>query len=277
MKLEKQVKLLFIALTLIAFAWVALAPVVFASENCRQGHEQCGHNDEPGDNTELENEQAQSQGQEQSQGQSQGQDQSQEQTATANNSGNNQSVHYSYPRQVPNLYLNQSGNIVNCARIFGFGGANTKGSFMFGIPAGRQRDCDIWLAVNEAQENGHVALSYAFMCEIKHIKDVWGKDRCDELTRQAIEWLDMAMADPVGSLDPVREELLEVENEHEYDIQLVQATQAEVINRMDRLEELVQRAPARPQVQRVVEQKPAFTEEQISAAWQALKGSEGDE
>ncbi len=48
--------------------------------------------------------------------------------------------------------------------------------------------------MNEAQENGHILLSYAFMCEIKNIKRVWGLDRCKQITDTAGEWW-VAMAE----------------------------------------------------------------------------------
>lgn len=71
----------------------------------------------------------------------------------------------------------------------------------------------MWLAVNEAQENGHIALSYAFMCEIKNIRQIWGKERCAQLTAEAQEWIEVEIAEaPKGELfaevdvEEVREE-----------------------------------------------------------------------
>lgn len=126
-------------------------------------------------------------------------------------------------RRPASLWLNQSGNVVNCARIVGIGGGNERGNFLLGIPAGRQKDCDIWLAVNEAQENGHVGLSYAFMCEIKHIGNVWGLDRCNELTRAATGELEQLVLG--GIYDQAAQYMAEVSDE---EFELVQE-QAEMV------------------------------------------------
>jgi len=93
-----------------------------------------------------------------------------------------------YPRQTPNAYFNYTPNFLNCGRVIGFQYGNPSGIGSFGVPWFRDKSCDIWLAVNEAQQNGHILLSYAFMCEIKNIKSVWGKPRCNEITATAGEW-----------------------------------------------------------------------------------------
>lgn len=97
------------------------------------------------------------------------------------------------PRQVPNSYFNYTPNFLNCGRVIGFQYGNSSGIGAAGIPWFRDRSCDIWLAVNEAQENGHVLLSYAFMCEIKNIKNVWGLERCNKLVGLAEEWWDASL------------------------------------------------------------------------------------
>lgn len=97
------------------------------------------------------------------------------------------------PRQVPNQYFNYSPNFIQCQRIIGFMIANTSGAASLGIPIGRSKTCDIWLAVQEAQENGHVLLSYAFMCEIKNIKKVWGLKRCQQVTGLVEKWWERSL------------------------------------------------------------------------------------
>ena len=122
-------------------------------------------------------------------------------------------------QRAPSVWLNQSGNLVSCTRVFGIGGSTTNGSFVFGIPAGRQKDCDIWLAVNEAQENGHIALSYAFMCEIKHIRNVWGKERCQEATDAAtLELADAGIIIDSELYDQAAREVMAQVSEEEFEL-----------------------------------------------------------
>lgn len=159
--------------------------------------------------------QAQQQDQRQGQGQKQGQGQAQDQTQTAlsdqtqsqgqeaiaTNEGVTSSADVTvqgdtFPRQVPNQYFNYSPNFIQCNRTIGLQIANTSGAASLGIPIGRQKDCDLWLAVEEAQQNGHVLLSYAFMCEIKNVKKVWGLDRCQQVTGLAEDWWNAAVGKP---------------------------------------------------------------------------------
>lgn len=110
----------------------------------------------------------------------------------------------SVPKQVPNAWFNYTPNYLNCGRVLGFQFGNTSGIGSLGIPLPRDRSCDIWLAVNEAQENGHILLSYAFMCEIRHIKEVWGKARCNEITDTAGKWWEASLgggADEMGKTE----------------------------------------------------------------------------
>lgn len=101
-----------------------------------------------------------------------------------------------FQRQTPDAYFNYTPNFLQCGRVLGFQYGNPSGIGSIGIPLPRDKACDIWLAVNEAQENGHILLSYAFMCEIKNIKKVWGKERCNEITDTAgLWWVAMAEGD----------------------------------------------------------------------------------
>jgi hypothetical protein len=92
------------------------------------------------------------------------------------------------PKQVPDAFFNYTPNYIDCGRVLGFQYGNSNGIGSFGVPLPRDKACDIWKAVNEAQENGHILLSYAFMCEIKNIRKVWGKERCNEITATAGTW-----------------------------------------------------------------------------------------
>ena len=96
-------------------------------------------------------------------------------------------------RQVPDGYFNYSNNYVACMRTIGFQYGNQSGIGSVGIPLRRDKSCDVWFAVNEAQENGHVLLSYAFMCEIRNIKEVWGKERCNKLVGLADDWFESTL------------------------------------------------------------------------------------
>lgn len=268
MKLKNVVRVFFLFLVLVAFLYMFGTQLAFATDDCRQAHQQCGHDEQAGNQNQLDNEQSQGQGQDQSQGQQQGQDQGQQQTASADNLGNSQVVQFSQHRQVPNMYLNQSGNMIDCARIIGFGGANTKGSFMLGIPAGRQRDCDIWAAVNEAQENGHVALSYAFMCEIKNISKVWGKERCNELTAAARNDLNKVL----GATDALLMDRMRAEQQHEEEIARLQQ-RIVAIEEQERLDAAAAKKAAR-QAQDALRQQKRLEEERKMFAQQALQDLE---
>lgn len=189
-------------LLLVIGLFLLSAPLWATPPDCPPGHDNIGScnggngggEDEEGFSQDQSQEQGQSQGQEQGQEQ----EQSQEQTAEANavseaqasNEGNSQSVQFSYPQRVPATYLNLSNNTESCVRVLGFSFANTSGSGMVGMPLPRGKACDMWKAVNEAQENGHIALSYAFMCEIRNIRKVWGLERCKELTEAALQSLE---------------------------------------------------------------------------------------
>lgn len=256
-KLEKHIRLFFFVLIIVAFGYMAIMQVTYANPpDCPPGHDNIGSceggnggngdtNGNPGNNSQ-EVTQTQSQGQEQ--GQNQDQSQTQEQTANstsesnsssesvsnatavAEGGSNSQSVHFSSPRQVPPTYLQLSNNTESCVRVLGFSFANTSGSGMLGVPLPRGKACDMWKAVNEAQENGHVWLSYAFMCEIKNIRDVWGLDRCKELTEQALTQLDDLVSFGY-SVEPGHVSLPEDEYE---DLLLAQVQQEEIEQLEDR-------------------------------------------
>ena len=154
MKLDKQIRLFFIALIIIAFGYVAVTQYAYADPpGCPPGHERIGscgpeggdngnpnQNGNPGNHSQ-EMDQSQTQGQEQGQNQEQGQSQTQNanassesssssesvstSTAVAEGGSNSQSVHFSSPRQVPPTYLQLSNNTESCVRVLGFSFANT--------------------------------------------------------------------------------------------------------------------------------------------------------
>jgi hypothetical protein len=136
---------------------------------------------------------------------------------------------------------------------------------MLGIPAGRQRDCDIWAAVNEAQENGHVALSYAFMCEIKNISKVWGKDRCNEITAAARSDLDRVLS---GS-DRRMTDLAAAEAQHDRVLAELSRRVEEVEERERRDAEMAKQAARRADA--AIRQQRLAEEERRTFAREALE------
>lgn len=298
MKLDKQIRLFFFVLTIIAFGYIAISQYAYANPpDCPPGHDNIGSceggnggngdtNGNPGNHSQ-EVTQTQSQGQEQ--GQNQDQSQTQEQTANstsesnsssesvsnatavAEGGSNSQSVHFSSPRQVPPTYLQLSNNTESCVRVLGFSFANTSGSGMLGVPLPRGKACDIWKAVNEAQENGHVWLSYAFMCEIKNISKVWGLDRCKELTEQALSTLDELIGSVIVPEDEYeellmaqvqQEEIEALENRFSQQQNLIEELQDEAEEHeakemeLERLKREVREAKAK-QEQRIAEEQAA--------------------
>lgn len=311
MKLEKMVRLLFIALILIMALYFVFVTQAFATPpDCPPGHAQLGscngsdggnddQNGNPG-NHNQEVTQSQDQGQEQSQGQSQSQDQSQEAysssesqsssnaSAVAEVGSNSQSVQFSYPRQVAPTYLNLSNNTESCVRVLGFSFANTSGSGMLGVPLPRGKACDMWKAVNEAQENGHVWLSYAFMCEIKNIQKVWGLDRCKELTEQALSQLDELAGSVIVPEDEYeellmaqvqQEEIEKLEDRYAQQQNLIEELQREVEEHdaeeaeLERLKREVREAKAAQEAQ---EQRQKAAQNKFKAILEQ-KGAEKDE
>ncbi len=91
-----------------------------------------------------------------------------------------------YEAQVPDTAFYYSPNYVSCLRTYGLQWAGSKGSASLGVPGRRDRSCDLWLAVHEARLNGHIALSYAFMCQIRNVRLVWGENECLARTSAAV-------------------------------------------------------------------------------------------
>jgi hypothetical protein len=137
-------------------------------------------------------------------------------SSSNSDASSNTSVSFSSPRRAPSTYLNLSNNTASCVRVLGFSFANTSGSGTLGMPLPRSKACDMWKAVQEAQENGHIALSYAFMCEIKNIRKVWGLQRCQEVTGQALSTLAELIEEPVEPIliaQVTQEEFVEQQQE----------------------------------------------------------------
>jgi hypothetical protein len=190
-------------------------------------------------------------------------------------------------RQTPNAYFNYTPNFLQCGRVLGFQYGNPSGIGSIGIPLPRDKSCDIWLAVNEAQENGHVLLSYAFMCEIRNIKKVWGKDRCNEITDTAGQWW-VAMAE--GDMETVEETLLRFEppdsvviaqEEHDDLEEELRVTQMQLGYVQNELEvEREQNQRAQQEVQQKIQQyekREARKQESLDAFLQELESREENE
>lgn len=160
---------------------------VYAGEDkdCRQGHKQCGHNDN-GDVVVDVGGQQQDQGQNQQQYQSQSSDQANQQAVTFNSA-----------RRAPTNFLYMQNQVEACGRTFGFSGSNTSGGWAFGIPIPRSwtPTCDLWKAAEEAQQNGFVFTSYMFQCSIKTVRKVLGDATCDAFEKKALIELGLFVED----------------------------------------------------------------------------------
>ncbi len=140
---------------------------------------------------------------------------------------------WDYERQVPDQFISYTPNYIQCMRTFGLQFANTKFSSFLGFPLTRDAACDMWIAVDEAQQNGHILLSYGFMCQVRNVQKVWGKERCDKLMGQALTWLEDKMA-PEVEYTTESEEATEVDHalfasvEHDKIVKELEATKEKV-------------------------------------------------
>lgn len=238
----------FVILVILAMLAIVATTEASGRDDCREPRRQCGHEQDDGNNQEQGQDQVQRQGQDQEQGQEQDQQQDQQQgqeqgqstdvdvSNELSNAGNSQSVHFSSPQRAPNTYLQLNNNTESCVRVLGFSFANTGGSGMIGVPLPRGKACDIWKAVNEAQENGHVWLSYAFMCEIKNIRNVWGLERCKELTESALIQLEAI----IGAASSATDDMLMAQvsqEEYEEQAELVEYRYAQQQHMIESLEQ----------------------------------------
>lgn len=184
------------------------------------------------------------------------------------------------PRQVPNGYFNYTPNFISCGRVIGFQYGNSSGIGSFGVPWFRDKSCDIWLAVNEAQENGHVLLSYAFMCEIKNIRTVWGKEKCNTITDTAGKWWEEVI-EPAGEYETVAEEAAQIEHnllanvEHDELEQELARTRAKVTNQQQEIDalraEITNRTDAFERVQQVMVQEEEDKQAELTEFLKALE------
>jgi hypothetical protein len=110
---------------------------------------------------------------------------------------------------------------------------------------------------------GKYKLAAMAMCNTAVVKEFESEQACEEAHD---------FTPPPASADD-REE---IQVAHEQDINRIQTTQMQVMARLDGLEERLEQRPAPRPVTRV-EQKPAFTQEQISAAWAALNSPAEEE
>jgi len=197
-------KILITALLILGFS------CAYATEDCTDPHNQCGHSDD--DNIE------------QAQDQVQNQEQIQEQE-NYQSLDNDQyvSVRTQYAKRAPNSYLVMQNQVEACGRTFGLSGSNTSGGWTFGVPIPRSwtPTCDLWKAAEEAQQNGHIYTSYMFQCSIKVIRKAWGEEACIEFDRRSMIELGLAPPEETVSDNVV---VLAVE---EYDELLIAQVQQE--------------------------------------------------
>jgi len=185
------------------------------------------------------------------------------------------SVQIRSERQVPDGYLLYSPNYIDCGRVIGFQFGNSNGIASGGIPIRRDRSCDHWKAVEEAQQNGHILLSYAFMCQIPNVgKRTLGKERCERVVGLAETWWDSVLG-----VAPI--ELGKIEAADDAALLLAQTDVEELERRVQQAEERVEIAEAdvekaaetnellERRLQRVNEQlKELQRKEETPASWQ---------
>lgn len=186
--------------------------------------------------------------------------------------------------QVPNAYFSYTPNFIDCGRVLGFQYGNTNGIGSFGVPLPRDKACDIWKAVNEAQENGHILLSYAFMCEIKNIKKVWGLEKCKEITDTAGDWwLAMVneeeedLADAVNRFVPPPDSVVIAQEEHddlEEELRVTQMQLGYVQNEHE--EQREQQQQVQQKIQQY-EQREARKQEELDAFLEELESRQQNE
>ena len=161
-----------------------------ADDDCRQAHDQCGHNDDGEGDVEA---QAESEANAQA-------DASSESNASAESSGGDASVVFG--KRAPTNFLYMQNQVEACGRTFGFSGSNTSGGWAFGIPIPRSwtPTCDLWKAAEEAQQNGFVFTSYLFQCSIKAVRKVLGDETCNAFEQKALIELDLIVEDLTGGI-----------------------------------------------------------------------------
>jgi hypothetical protein len=255
--------------------------VANATEECNSKREQCGHDDsdlqvEVNSNPSL--------------------------TAEVTGGAATLNSTYTREREAPNIYLNAGQAERDCGKVIGLSGSNTTGGWALGIPLPRKwaPTCDFWRAANEAQENGHVWLSYHFQCQISHLKKAWGEDQCDEIEHNAWMELGIIQPEPTGMIfisEDEYDQLLiaqvskeEIE-EHQRQIEarfaqydnLIEAQQQEIIvhreeaaNNDEEFERLKQEAAALRDKQEAEEAKKASAYEQLIEARKQLKEEPND-
>ena len=73
-------------------------------------------------------------------------------------------------------------------------------------------------------------------------------------------------------IEPIIEQQMIIESEHNEDIEMVQMAQTDITNRIDAIENRLNRP--QPKLKRVPKAEPEFTYEQKAAAWAALRGED---
>jgi len=192
---------------LIALTMGAISVVTFAwgsEDDCRRGHQQCGHNDEG----EPVNVEAQAESEAAATAESSANANSESSaiaaggaggeggSATAEGGGGDASIVFG--KRAPSNFLYMQNQVEACGRTFGFSGSNTSGGWAFGIPIPRSwtPTCDLWKAAEEAQQNGFVFTSYMFQCSIKAVWNVLGEDTCKKFELMSLVEMGMIEEPP---------------------------------------------------------------------------------
>ena len=94
----------------------------------------------------------------------------------ANNEGNSLNVESNYQAGPAEVVLIPNNNTANCQRVYGFGGGNTSGNVVLGVPF-RDKTCDLEAAADDAFAQGNLKLGWVFKCKQKNIKRAMGGEQ----------------------------------------------------------------------------------------------------
>lgn len=240
MKLEKWIRLFFIALVALAVILVVAPPMVYADDGHGHNHHDDGDVDIDVGGTDID---------------VGGTDIS---IGDTNLSGGDTTVStggnktFAFSHGLGDVDINE--------------GQNCLGSEQWGtvIVSRQYLELNSWCASLFFELNGKHEFAAKLRCDIKEIRRHYASDQeC---------WTDQDLSPP--ELEPtVLEEHYELETQHDEDLEVVQMAQASLEERIAALE----KKPApRPRVVQAPAPEPAFTQQQIEAAYQALMGKDED-
>lgn len=224
-----------IGLIAVLFVLIALsiyAPPAFAGEDddCRDRHDQCGHDDRRGGG-----DQDQGQEQDQHQGQEQGQEQSTAVTVenaaaggSAINDGNELSVNTVYEAQAPDVVLIPNNNTERCLRVWGLSFSNQSGGGGIGVPW-RSKQCDYEAAADDAFAQGERELGWFWKCQNKSLYNSF-KEK-GESTEQAQRDCHSRMVGQVNkttTIETLKTQLTEVLEQRDHELREYESSKSRI-------------------------------------------------